>query len=96
MLNEKYFYLTLLGDFIISKISNDENFQLTLVDFNNFIVLKGKTTSTSILNLSDIVSDFKKIYSKNLPKDLNLNTIDLIEYDQPIFYSKRSSIKIVN
>jgi hypothetical protein len=93
---EYNFYLKLLGDFILSKISKEHKTNLTLVYLSNFLVLKGKTTSNEILNVSELISEFKNIHKNQLPKTLNLNTIDLISYCEDIEYNKPTSIILID
>jgi hypothetical protein len=59
---------------------NQETF-IKIVDFDNFMVLKGKSTSKEELDLMNLVGEFKKKYEVILPENVHLNTIDLIEYD---------------
>ncbi len=89
-------YLTLLCNFIISKISSNQNYDLKLIYLTNFLIIKGQTSSAEILDIPEIISEFKNIYNEELPKDLNLNTIDLIEYEKEIDYVKPISIMIIN
>lgn len=89
-------YLKLLGDFIVSKIDKGDKFDFKLVYLNNFLVIKGKTSSNKILDISEIISEFKNKHNEELPKNLNLNTIDLIEYEKEIDYIKPISIIIIN
>jgi hypothetical protein len=93
---EHNLYLKLLGDFILSKISKEHKTNLTLVYLSNFLVLKGKTTSNEILNISELISEFKNIHENKLPKTLNLNTIDLISYSENIKYNKPTSIILID
>jgi len=80
--NSRSAIVNLLADFILSKINTEELSIIKIVDCINFIVIKGRTTSDKILNVQEIVDEFKKIYTSILEsKKLLSHTIDLIEYD---------------
>ena len=76
----KIYLVNLLADFILKQINPIEKSIISVTDFNNFYVVKGKTTSKEIINLSEILSIFKEEYSDDIPNNKNINTIDLIEY----------------
>ena len=82
--SSRIFVLNLFADFIVSKISHDEQSIINIVDCKNFILIKGFTTSKEILNLTEISNEFSKIYAKYLEKNKITHTIDLIEYDKEI------------
>jgi hypothetical protein len=78
----RIFIINLFADFIISKIPHEEQSIINLVDCKNFILVKGKTTSKTLLNLSDISKEFSDKFSEYLSDNKITHTIDLIEYDQ--------------
>lgn len=71
--------IKLLSDFILSKFPNDVKSIIKVIDVGNFIVIKGKTNSSEVLDISNITTEFKKKY-ENLFDTFNLNTIDIVEY----------------
>jgi len=84
MSNEKItrkIIIKFFSEFLRDKLSDNHESFLKVVDFENFVVLKGKTTSKEVLDLSDVVGEFKKKFESIIPSDLPFNTIDLIEYD---------------
>ena len=78
----RIFLINLFADFIISKIPHEEQSIINLVDCKNFILVKGKTTSKTLLNLSDISNEFSNKFSEYLTDNKITHTLDLIEYDQ--------------
>jgi hypothetical protein len=74
-MNRKKF-INLLSEEINNRLSSDSI--ITVVDFQNFFVIKGETVSSDVINLKDC---FNKICENNKEyKNINFNTIDLIEY----------------
>ena len=71
----------LFAEFIVNKLGNSELSQIEVVDLGNFMVIKGKTKSKEILELTKIKSDFKDSLSSPETEISIGNTIDLIEYD---------------
>ena len=82
--SSRIFIINLFADFIISKIPQEEQSIINIVDCKNFIVVKGITTSKSLLNLSEISDEFNKKYSKFLDEIKITHTLDLIEYDKEL------------
>ena len=80
--SSRIFLINLFADFIISKIPHEEQSIINLVDCKNFILVKGKTTSKILLNLSDISNEFSNKFSEYLTDNKITHTLDLIEYDQ--------------
>lgn len=80
-INSKGFLINLLAEFILEKINKNENSIIKVIDCINFIIVKGKTTSTDILDLSKISEEFNSKYS---PEKKITHTIDLIEYNQEL------------
>lgn len=78
--HERILYLTLLSDLILSKFSKEDNALISLVDMGNFVVVKGKTKSTNVIDLHEITENFKEKLGHNF-ENMNLNTIDIIEYN---------------
>jgi len=75
------FLVNLLSDFILNKIPSVESSIIKVVDCGNFFIIKGKTSSKEILNISEIISEFTSIFQSYLDKRKLTHTIDLIEYD---------------
>lgn len=82
--SSRIFLVNLFADFIISKISSEEQSIINVVDCKNFFLIKGITTSNTLLNLSDILTEFNKKYSEYQADNQITHTIDLIEYDKTI------------
>ena len=80
----RIFIINLFADFIISNIPHEEQSIITVVDCKNFMLIKGKTTSKTLLNLSHISSEFSKKFSEHLKDNKITHTLDLIDYDQDI------------
>jgi hypothetical protein len=77
----KSFIVNLLADFILSKISHEENTIIKIVDCGNFLVIKGKTSSKEVLFLPSIISEFNEKFNQSSKLT---HTIDLIEYDSDL------------
>jgi len=78
--NSRTAIVNLFADFILSKIPNKKHTIIQVADCINFFVIKGKTSYGDVLNMGEILDEFKtKI---NLPDGRKLtHTIDLIEYN---------------
>lgn len=74
-------------------IDSNHNTFIDVIDFNNFIILKGKTTINTPLNFSSVfVNYMNEIYDINR----NYNVIDLIEYGTNKITSNTSFFKEIN
>ncbi len=76
----KKFFVNLFAEFILHNIGISTDTKIEIIHLDNFIVVKGLTSSNEILNLIEIKQNFI-----NLHKDYNFenhlsHTIDLIEY----------------
>ena len=91
--NSRVYIVNLLSDFILSKISKEEESIITIADCMNFYVVKGKTTSNKILDLSSICDEFSEKYKLEKPIS---HTIDLIEYDCKLGKLKEFSFTLHN
>jgi hypothetical protein len=80
--SSKVFLVNLFADFIISQIPHDEQSIIHVIDCHNFVLVKGKTTSKTLINLSEITNQFSQKFPKYLHKNKITHTLDLIEYDQ--------------
>jgi len=82
--NSRLSIVNLLSDFILSQIPQSNHTIIEVVDCINFFVIKGKTTHKELINLGNVVNEFKEKYGKVF-SDVSgrklTNTIDLIEYD---------------
>ena len=70
---------------LVQKIENevpDAKTEITVLNVRNFFLVKGKTTSTQVLNVADIFSDFLMKYSKEMSEKVRV--IDLISYGENI------------
>lgn len=82
--SSRTFIVNLFADFIISQIPQDEQSIIKLVDCKNFILVKGRTTSKTLLNLSEITTEFSKKFPQYFDINKITHTLDLIEYDQDL------------
>lgn len=74
----------LFADYILSLIPKEESSVIEVADCDNFLVVKGKTSHDSPLNLSNCLSELYEKYKDFLPTKKIFNTIDLIEYSVKI------------
>lgn len=74
----RLYYINLLNDFILNKIPSTEFSIIKIIDVGNFLIIKGHTTLTTPLDIFEITNEFKNKFE--LPEDVKINTIDLIEY----------------
>lgn len=94
--NTRRYFVNLFADYILSKFEKSENTIIQVTDFENFVVVNGQTTSTNVLDMSDLKSEFIKS-NKDLFKSLDkedLNIIDIIKYDQEIPNFKKGWIRV--
>lgn len=70
--------LNLYVNFILNSLPSNENSILEVCDCENFIVVKGTTTHTEVINLNELNHKFDEKY----PNIKSKNTIDLISYDR--------------
>jgi hypothetical protein len=76
--------VNLFADFILNKIPKNEQTIIQVVDCLNFYVIKGKTTHNELLNMSEIIDEFKKISPETNNGRKLSHTFDLIEYGQDL------------
>lgn len=74
------FKINLFADFIISKISPSESSIIQIVDCSNFWIIKGKTSSREILDLTKLKEEFIENFNEHFDENFVFQTIDLIEY----------------
>lgn len=90
----RLFAVNLFADFILNKIPKEQQTIIQVVDCLNFYLIKGKTTYKDLLNMSEIIEEFKVKYEEFLPEHINgkklSHTIDLIEYNKEITKSKNT------
>lgn len=92
----KLFLVNCLANFIVDKIGDNYSSIIRVFDFENFIILKGKTNSKEILNLNEVLIEFDEKY-KNVSEFSKIkNTIDLIEYDCEIKELDKLSLTLYN
>jgi len=73
-------FIKKLTELILKKITNQYKTIIRIVDFDNFIVIKGLTTSNELLNIEEIISELKSEYPHFFVDRKRVNTIDIIEY----------------
>ena len=74
-----------LADFILNKVKLSDSksrSRIVVNDFYNFLVIDGYTTSKDILNMNDIMEEFKKNSKtfKFIENSQPINVIDIIKY----------------
>lgn len=74
----RQYYINLLNDFIINKVPNNEPTIIKIIDVGNFLIVKGTTSLYEPLDIFTITNEFREKY--DIPEEIRLNTIDLIEY----------------
>jgi len=94
--NSRIFLVNLFADFILSKIPNTEDSVIKVVDCKNFFVVKGKTSSKDLLNLSELITEFSTKFLNYISENKITHTIDLIEYDQELKFYKDLTFKYYN
>ena len=88
--------LNLFADFILGKISPTKISKIEIADFENFIVVKGNTSSSEILDLSKIRDEFSETYKDYLVDFRLSNTIDLINYGSELKEKSSSTFTFYN
>lgn len=85
----------------INKVSPDAITEIKVINVRSFFIVKGFTSSETIVNVSDILSDLYQGYDENLVKTVRV--IDTIIYNKKIdrklsinFNQNKESIKIEN
>ena len=90
------YFVNLFADYILSKFDKSENTIIQVTDFENFVVVNGQTTSSNVLEMLELKSEFiesnKELFNSLDKKDLNV--IDIIKYDQEITDLKRGWINV--
>jgi len=94
--NSRISIVNLLSDFILSKIPNNEDTIISVVDCKNFFVIKGKTSYKELLDIPKIVDEFVTKFSTYLGEYKMTHTIDLIEYDCNISKSNNITLTYYN
>ena len=94
--NTRRYFVNLFADYILSKFDKSENTIIQVTDFENFVVVNGQTTSSNVLEMLELKSEFiesnKELFNSLNKKDLNV--IDIIKYDQEITDLKRGWINV--
>ena len=94
--NTRRYFVNLFADYILSKFDKSENTIIQVTDFDNFVVVNGQTTSSNVLEMLELKSEFiesnKELFNSLDKKDLNV--IDIIKYDQEITDLKRGWINV--
>lgn len=76
----RLFKVNLLADHILKSIPVEENTIIQVVDCENFVVIKGKTSQKDPFNLSLLIDSFNSTYSIFFNEKFIKSIIDLIEY----------------
>jgi hypothetical protein len=94
--NTRRYFVNLFADYILSKFDKSENTIIQVTDFENFVVVNGQTTSSNVLEMLKLKSEFiesnKELFN-SLDKE-DLNVIDIIKYNQEITDLKRGWINV--
>jgi hypothetical protein len=88
--------VNLFADYILSKFDKKENTIIQVTDCETFLVVNGQTTSSKVLILNDLKSEFIES-NKDLLSSLkqeSLNIIDIIKYEQEITDFPRAWITV--
>ena len=96
--NTRRYFVNLFADFILSKFDKSENTIIQVTDFENFVVVNGQTTSSNVLEMLELKTEFiesNKDLFKSLEKK-DLNVIDIIKYDQEIPNFKKGWMNVNN
>lgn len=75
----------IFASLIVNKINEsfpDANTKISVINVRNFFVVKGKTSSDVVLNLSDLLREFCESYSEELANSIRV--FDMILYGQKI------------
>lgn len=80
--NSRLFSINLFSDYILSQIPKKESFVIQIVDCQNFLVLKGKTSIEEPLDILKLKTDFFDEHKNVLIDKFGTHTIDLIDYGQ--------------
>lgn len=79
--NSRIGIINLFSDFIVSKIPRKEKTIIKIVEFDNFVVIKGNTTHKEPLDINLIKDEFNDKFEKLNAIEILKNTIDLIQYN---------------
>lgn len=94
--NTRRYFVNLFADYILSKFEKSENTIIQVTDFENFVVVNGQTTSSKVLEMIELKSEFiesnKELFNSLDKKDLNV--IDIIKYNQEISDLKRGWVNV--
>jgi hypothetical protein len=84
--NSRRGVVNLFADFILTRIDKKENSIIQITDCEAFMIIHGQTTSKDILDMDKIKTDFFEWFKDILDEVgiKNINTIDIIRYDQDI------------
>lgn len=63
----------------IKELTPDSKTEITVINVRSFFIVKGRTTSDVVINLSEILQEFLKDYSEI--KSNSVRVIDVIEYE---------------
>jgi hypothetical protein len=94
--NTRRYFVNIFADYILSKFDKSENTIIQVTDCENFVVVNGQTTSSKVLILNDLKSEFIES-NKDMFTLLNqesFNIIDIIKYEQEITDFSRAWITV--
>jgi hypothetical protein len=83
----------LLADFIINELGIEKDSRIQVCICDNFIIVKGETSSNDIINLSNTLDSF---YKKYTTIKSSKNIIDLIEYNRKLSQNKTMKFSFIN
>jgi hypothetical protein len=94
--NSRRGIVNLLADFILTRIDKKENSIIQITDCEAFMIIHGQTTSKDILDMDKIKTDFFEWFKDILDEVgiKNINTIDIIRYDQDIKVIEKGWINV--
>ena len=94
--NSRRGIVNLLADFILTRIDKKENSIIQITDYEAFMIIHGQTTSKDILDMDKIKTDFFEWFKDILDEVgiKNINTIDIIRYDQDIKVIEKGWINV--
>ena len=95
-LKTKIINLNRLAELICKTIGENQSTKIEVVDCENFLVVKGLTSSNEILDLNDIKLKFMEKYHSESEEMVIGNTIDLINYGSEVLDFPNCSFDFFN
>lgn len=92
----KKLILNRLSELICKSVGEHESTKIEIVDCENFLVVKGFTSSNEILDLNDLKIKFIEKFNTESEKPIIGNTIDLIQYNSKLDTPNKLSFDFFN